>query len=103
MNDVTSITQTHTTALLQRFMLYHLYFQILCRGSCLAILVISSLTCAFVFGSHLSAITEKITGRDEDTCPDSTGNAKNDMGDARMDIFRSEIACEDTCYNTGSS
>ena len=48
----------------------------------------------FDLGSYLSAITEKITGRDEDTCPDSTGNAKNDMGDARMDIFRSEIACE---------
>eukprot|EP00904_Undaria_pinnatifida_P001001 jgi/Undpi1/10901/HiC_scaffold_3.g01427.m1 len=51
--------------------------------------------------SYLSAVTEKITGRTEDTCPDdpradeegySTGRAKNDMGDARMDIFKSEIA-----------
>lgn len=59
-------------------------------------------TC-FMFGSYLSAITEKITGRAEDACPDdpladeegySTGQAKNDMGDANMDILRSEIACE---------
>eukprot|EP00904_Undaria_pinnatifida_P000996 jgi/Undpi1/10898/HiC_scaffold_3.g01424.m1 len=42
--------------------------------------------------SYLSAITEKITGRPEDTCADSTGSAKEDMGNARMDIFRSEIA-----------
>ena len=48
-------------------------------------------------------MTEKITGRDEDTCPDdprrndegySTGSAKTDMGNSRMDILRSEIACE---------
>lgn len=51
--------------------------------------------------SYVSAITEKITGRTKDTCPDmpqiedeSTGKAKNDMGNARMDIFRSELACE---------
>lgn len=53
--------------------------------------------------SYLSAVTEKITGRDQDECPDdprrdeedySTGQAKNDMGDSRMDILRSEIACE---------
>ncbi|CAN0463675.1 unnamed protein product, partial [Ascophyllum nodosum] len=53
--------------------------------------------------SFLSAITERITGRTEDTCPDdpvdenddpdySNGSAKDDMGNARMDIFRSEIA-----------
>eukprot|EP00904_Undaria_pinnatifida_P001002 jgi/Undpi1/10902/HiC_scaffold_3.g01428.m1 len=50
--------------------------------------------------SYLSAITEKITGRTEDTCPDDpqadeedyiTGQAKNDMGSANMDILNSEI------------
>lgn len=49
----------------------------------------------FTCVSYLSAVTEKITGRAEDTCPDSTGNAKNDLGNSRMDIFRSEIACEE--------
>lgn len=48
--------------------------------------------------SHISAISEVITGRVEDTCPedssDSNGQAKADMGIAKMDIFRSEIACE---------
>lgn len=53
--------------------------------------------------SYLSAVTEKITGREQDTCPDdprrneegySTGSAKKDMGNSRMDILRSEIACE---------
>lgn len=46
--------------------------------------------------SHISAVSEVITGRVEDTCPDddaeSNGRAKNDMGIARMDILRSEIA-----------
>lgn len=52
--------------------------------------------------SHLSAVTEKITGRHKDTCPlDATnrtgyskGNANRDMGNANMDIVGSEIACE---------
>lgn len=48
--------------------------------------------------SHISAISEVITGRVEDTCPDDpsdvNGAAKSDMGIARMDILRSEIACE---------
>lgn len=64
----------------------------------------------FCVTSYLSAVTEKITGRTEDTCPDdpradeegySTGRAKNDMGDARMDIFKSEIACEITARPDG--
>eukprot|EP00904_Undaria_pinnatifida_P000993 jgi/Undpi1/10895/HiC_scaffold_3.g01421.m1 len=46
--------------------------------------------------SHISAISEVITGRVEDTCPDDpsdvNGAAKSDMGIARMDILRSEIA-----------
>lgn len=60
--------------------------------------------CSLVaLNSYLSAVTEKITGRDQDECPDdprrdeddySTGQAKNDMGNSRMDILRSEIACE---------
>ncbi|CAM9171351.1 unnamed protein product [Ectocarpus sp. 12 AP-2014] len=45
--------------------------------------------------SYLSAVTEKITGRTKDTCPDdsssSNGQAKRDMGNANMDIHRSEI------------
>ncbi|CBJ32091.1 Mannuronan C-5-epimerase [Ectocarpus siliculosus] len=45
--------------------------------------------------SYLSAVTEKITGRTKDTCPDdsssSNGQAKKDMGNANMDIHRSEI------------
>ena len=58
---------------------------------------------ALCFGSYLSAITEKITGRTEDTCPDDpqadeedyiTGQAKNDMGSANMDILNSEIGCK---------
>ena len=48
--------------------------------------------------SHVSAISEVITGRVEDTCPDDSsdnnGQAKADMGIAKMDIHRSEIACE---------
>ena len=58
-----------------------------------------------MINSYLSAITEKITGREKDTCPDdpveenddpdySNGSAKEDMGNARMDINRSEIGCE---------
>ncbi|CAM9841771.1 unnamed protein product [Ectocarpus sp. 12 AP-2014] len=52
---------------------------------------------------YLSAITEFITGRDEDLCPSdtqagedgySTGQAKEQMGVARMDIYDSELACE---------
>ncbi|CAB1104565.1 MEP12 [Ectocarpus sp. CCAP 1310/34] len=50
---------------------------------------------------YLSAITEFITGRDEDLCPSdtqagedgySTGQAKEQMGVARMDIYDSELA-----------
>lgn len=56
-----------------------------------------------VFTSYLSAVTEKITDRPEDTCNgsakddddgDSTGRAKEDKGNSRMDILRSEIGCE---------
>lgn len=53
--------------------------------------------------SYLSAVTEFLTGRDIDTCPGdtsageegySTGQALNNMGIARMDIYDSEVACE---------
>lgn len=56
-----------------------------------------------MFHSYLSAVTEFLTGRDIDTCPGdenagtsgySTGQALNEMGVARMDIYDSEIACE---------
>lgn len=56
-----------------------------------------------VFTSYLSTVTEKLTGRDEDKCDSSpkanddgysTGAAKEDMGNSRMDILRSEIGCE---------
>lgn len=52
---------------------------------------------------YLSAVTEFITGREKDTCPSdtnagatgySTGQAKNQMGVARMDIYDSELACK---------
>lgn len=57
--------------------------------------------------SYLSAITERITGRSVDKCPDdprineegySSGRAKEDMGNANMDISNSEIACELCTY-----
>lgn len=53
--------------------------------------------------SYISAITEFITGREVDLCNDdelkgtegySTGEAKENMGVARMDIYSSELACE---------
>lgn len=53
--------------------------------------------------SYISAVTEIITGREEDLClayeaanpgSSSSGKAKNNMGTANMDISRSEIACE---------
>ena len=53
--------------------------------------------------SYISAITEFITGREVDLCDDdplkgtagySTGEAKENMGVARMDIYDSEIGCE---------
>lgn len=55
-------------------------------------------------GSHISALTEIITGREIDTCPDdvrtgepgySTGQALYDKGVASMDIFNSEISCRE--------
>lgn len=54
-------------------------------------------------GSHISALTEIITGRKIDTCPGdvrageagySTGQALYNKGVATMDIFSSEIACK---------
>eukprot|EP00904_Undaria_pinnatifida_P001749 jgi/Undpi1/11575/HiC_scaffold_30.g13871.m1 len=51
--------------------------------------------------AYLSAVTEFLTGRDIDTCPGdtsageegySTGQALNNMGIARMDIYDSEVA-----------
>lgn len=53
--------------------------------------------------SYVGAVTEILTGREEDMCLDdprrgesdySTGEAKEDMGVARMDIYDSELACE---------
>lgn len=66
-------------------------------------LVLESYLLGLIFHSYLSAVTEFITGRDIDTCPSdgnagtsgySTGQALNEMGVARMDIYDSEIACE---------
>lgn len=54
--------------------------------------------------SHISALTEIITGREIDTCPDdvragepgySTGQALYDKGVATMNIFNSEIGCKE--------
>ena len=76
-----------------------------CHGSSVTTLFLSRahpLPCSRR-NSYLSAVTEKITNRPQDECPDdprrneegySTGRAKSDMGDARMDILKSEIACE---------
>lgn len=51
--------------------------------------------------SYISAITEIITGRTQDTCPDGAGgNAKVNMGSAHMDIYRSEIGCEHIYYDS---
>lgn len=61
------------------------------------------LSLVLICHSYLSAVTEFITGREIDTCPGdenagtsgySTGQALNEMGVARMDIYDSEIACE---------
>lgn len=55
-----------------------------------------------VLDSHISAVTEKITGRVQDTCPgvigDINGRAKKNVGNSRMDIYASEIACEREFY-----
>ena len=57
-------------------------------------------------GSHISALTEIITGREIDTCPGdtragepgySTGQALYDKGTGILDIFSSEIGCRELC------
>lgn len=54
--------------------------------------------------SHISAVTEKITGRIQDTCPgvagETNGRAKKNVGNSRMDIYASEIGCECEIYLT---